>query len=204
MNKKNILAVLIVVIMFIVSFIAIRFKNTQKETTKQNKVISVGLEPSKQEYFSKKLSNSFRDVRLLDVGAKLIDQGKVEEAIKYFKNLIAKDKSFGMKGLARNYLADAYEKNGEYTKAYQVLYEKSKQFKVPVTSEVRAPYEERLKYLKYASEGEYELAIEHAQMALEASKKDNPNLKTIPKGYQQRLNDLKASKAYIESLKNNH
>lgn len=199
-NKKIIIGILTIVVVLGILFFAIYPQKLGRKSENEKNVIVTGLKPSQQEYFSNQLSGAFSDVRLLEVGEKLIVQGKLEEAIEHFEKLM-KDNSFEAKGLARERLINTYEKRHDYAKAYSILSEDvQKNYKVPPEHEARVPVEERLKYLKYASSGEYELAVKHARAAYEASKKEKI-LKTIPIGYQQRLNDLVASKGYIESLK---
>ena len=200
-NKKIFIIILVISIIIGVLFFAVRTeKNSRHQLKKESNVVAVGLKPSQQEYFSEQLSNSFNEVALLEKGTNLMSQGRLDEAAKHFESLLA-NKKFELKGNAIAHLIDIFEKKKEYAKAYSMLYEDvQKNYKVPPTHEARIPVEERLKYLKYASEGEYALAVKHAQAALEASKKDKI-LKTIPMLYQQRLNDLIASKEYIESLK---
>ena len=193
MSKKTIFILVICIIVALYATV-----HMKKDKPKHDSTITVGLTPSKQEYFSKELSNSFKDVRLLEKGDAMIKAGEVEEAIVFFENLIYGNNNFEMKGLAKWHLVDAYEKKRDYTVAYKLLYEDTETYKVPVTHEVRVPIEERLKYLKYASEGEYVVAVEHAILALEAASKVQTGNKEL---YQQRLNDLKAAKSYIESLK---
>ena len=199
-NKKIFIIILSIVVVLGVLFFVAHPPKTWRKPENDNNVIVAGLKPSQQEHFSNQLSGAFNEVALLQKGTKLMSQGRLDEALKHFENLLA-DEKFELKGNARAHLIDIYEKKRDYTKTYSILYEDvQKNYKVPPEHEARVPVEERLKYLKYASEGEYELAVKYAEAAFEASKKEMI-LKTIPKGYQQRLNDLKASKSYIESLK---
>ena len=196
-SKKKYIILVVTIVVFFGLFVGFQLRKPYEVKDKRG-VVSVGLKPSQQEYFSKQLSSSFREVDLLKKGKVLIEQSRLDEAIVYFENLI-NDKSFEAKGLAREHLINAYEKKHEYNKAYSILYTDIQKYEIPPEHDFRIPKEERLKYLKYASEGEYELAVKHAQMALEANKK--LPLKNLTEGYLERLNDLKAAKSYIESLK---
>ncbi len=200
MNKKMVIISIVTIIVFFGLFIGIQTKKSPK-TMKKERVVAVGLKPSQQEYFSKQLSGSFNEVALLEKGTSLMSQGKLDEAAEHFKNLLA-DKKFELKGNARAHLIDIYEKKREYDKAYAVLSEDvQKNYKVPPEHEARVPVEERLKYLQYAINGDYDFAVEHARLALEASKKLPLSLKDISMSYQRRLEDLVAAKDYILSLK---
>jgi tetratricopeptide (TPR) repeat protein len=105
----------------------------------------------------------------------------------------------GSKGVAMFAIADAYETKRDYAKALkQMIIIRDKY----INEWAKEPVVERAIYLDYALKGEYELAIEHAQKAIEEDEK----LPNVPKGgspdYIQRLNDLKVAKDYILSLKN--
>jgi len=198
-NKSIMIFLLCLIVVFLGFLIIVRVKEPLKKSEAQKDVVSMGLKPSQQKYFSQELQGTFNDVALLDKGDELIKQGRLDEAITHFNNLL-KNSNFEMKGLVRNHLIDAYEKKRKYAKAHSVLYDDVQEhYKVPPTHEVRVPVEERLKYLKYASEGNYELAVKHASMALEAVKKGS--LKKLPMLYENRLEDLKASEKHIRQLK---
>jgi hypothetical protein len=168
--------------------------------SQENNVIAVGVESSKQKQFSNELSKSFADGRLLKNADKLIAQGKLDEAIYYLTDLIENNKNFELRGLARNSLINAYEEKRLYSKAYEILFNKTKSYTIPPNHKFRRPVEERLSYLRYASNGEYELSIKHAKLALEADSKLPTSNREL---FDQRLKDLIAAKDYIESLKKN-
>jgi len=65
----------------------------------------------------------------------------------------------------------------------------------------KPPIFERIKYLEYASNGDYELAVQHAQMAIEADKNLPDSKGKVSPDYIDRLNDLKSAESYIRSIK---
>ena len=89
----------------------------------------------------------------------------------------------------------------DYKTAAELLEKIIATYKIPEGDMWRLPDDERLSYLLYAANGNYEVAINHAQKALEA----DASLPNAPKGgsldYIQRLEDLKAAKDYILVLK---
>lgn len=202
LTKKNTLTLLLIIIVLFFMFVSVQITTHQKNKVKKNSTMFIGLKSSQQEYFAKQLSGFSRELNQIHLGDALVKQGRLDEAIQHFNNLI-NDQSFEDKYMARTHLIDAYEKKRDYATAYQALYKQQRnpKFVLPVTDPVRVPAEERLKYLKYASEGNYNLAIKHAQFAIEAEKQIPNCPKEMIKITEQRLNDLKASKAYIESLK---
>lgn len=194
--------IMIVTISILVAmFIGISFRYYHKEKAQENGVVAVGIEASKQKYFSNQLTRSFSDVKLLKKGDELIAIGKLNEAIEYLKNLLENNDSFELKGLAKNSLINAYEKARMYDKAYNTLFEDSKLYKIPPTHKFRIPVEERMIYLRYAADGEYDLAVKHAKLAMDA---DSILPTSNVKLFKQRLNDLIATKDYILSLKKNN
>ena len=195
-NRKIIIISSVIILSLLGIGVQIRKTTTKSENMK--KVTSVGLSSSQQEYFSQQMDKTGREADLLEKGKLLLNEGSASEAIKYFNNLI-NDEEFELKGLAKAHLIDAYEKKGDYYTTYAILYTETQKSKLSLSDLFRVPVAERLKYLKYASEGEYELAVKHAQLALEASA-ELP-LKTFKQAYRKRLNNIEASKEYIESLK---
>lgn len=197
MNKK--IAIIILAVFVIGSGFYVIMKSKSANENPKSNIMTIGIKPSQQKNFSKQISSAFTEIELIKRGKILIEQGKLNESIEYFENLI-NDKSFEAKGLAKEHLIDLYEKKRDYKKAHLILYADVQKYKIPPKHEFRLPVEERLNYLQFAADGEYSLAVMHAQLALEASK--NLPLKSLTKGYKDRLEDLKAAKDYIVSLKN--
>ena len=88
--------------------------------------------------------------------------------------------------------------NRDYQKALELLKLARDEY---VSDWAKEPIIERIKYLEYALQGNYAMAVKHAELALEADKKLPNRPKEGSEDYIERLNDLKAAKGYIESLK---
>jgi len=133
----------------------------------------------------------------IEKGNRYLKNGDIESAIKMFETAEKNAYSHSTKAEALFHLSNAYEKKGDFEKAleYTIVYRDEY-----VNDWARGPINERARYLEYAVAGEYELTIEHAQKAVEADVKINVDQKPR-EDYLERLNDLKSSKAYIESLK---
>ena len=194
---------LIFIVIFIVAFSGFVFIKDigNNKNQSNNKIMTLGLSGSKEAIFRGQLGRAERNVKIVENGRKMLDEGKSQEAIGYFKNAIIEIDDASIRTLAVNGLIDAYEMNREYEKAANRLEEKIRMFVVPETDMFRIPTDERLKYLQYATQGDYELAIKHATNAYEADLKLPNRSKDGNTRYLQRLNDLKASKEYIEGLK---
>ena len=173
-------------------------KNVLQKDTKG--VFMVGFSEGERAGLVKELEKASRQFAYIEKGNSLIKENKIDEAIKAYETAYTLAKSSGGRGEAIYYLANAYEKKGDYKKALEYAILDRDKF---VSDWAKEPVVERAKYLEYALLGEYELAIEHAQKALET----DANLPNTPKGgspdYIERLNDLKAAKDYILSLKKN-
>lgn len=201
MNKSKIILTIIIVLVIVIALYSSFNLITGKSKSKlNNKVAIVGLNPATKDSLSNAMRASFNDVQMLEKGDALLTGEKTKEAIYYFKELL-RDADFDMKGLARNHLIEAYEKDRQYAEAYELLYEDTKKYKVPLTHEIRVPIEERVKYLKFASEGNYDMAVMHAELSLEAEKKISNRPKEVIDRVEARIKDLKASREYIERLK---
>jgi tetratricopeptide (TPR) repeat protein len=115
--------------------------------------------------------------------------------------VLSRGKKTSALDFARRGLVDAYEKLRDYKTAADLLEKIIATFVLPRGDKWRTAEDERLLYLRYTTAGEYDLAIKHAQKALEA----DAQLPNRPQGanpqYYERLNDLKAAKDYILSLK---
>jgi len=198
--------IMIVIFGFLIVFCGfVLVKNSGYNNEKSgDKIMTLGLNKGQESIFRGQLGRAARNVEIVEEGRKLLDGRKSEEAISYFKKAIIDIDDASVRALAENGLVDAYEMNRDYDKAYYELNKIVKTYVVDPTDMVRMPDEERLKYLKYAIEGEYDLAVKHAELALKTDAKLPNSPSRFPNSpYEKRLKDLKASKEYIESLKVN-
>lgn len=161
-------------------------------------VFIVGLPDGQRSGVVKELEHAAKEDSYVKIADELMKEGKIEEAIKSYEAAIALAKFSGSKAVVYFHMADAYEKRRDYRNALlKIIIIRDKY----VNDWAKEPIVERAKYLEYALQGEHDLAIEHAQKALEADAK----LPNTPKGgspdYIERLNDLKAAKNYILGLK---
>lgn len=198
-NSKKLIVRIIVLsaVIFFVVILGITYR--QKHVSKQNNeaVLLVG-PPEKQAGLQKELNYAFKQASYIKKGNQLLKENKIDESIEQFKIALSLARSSGTKGIAHICLANAYEKKRDYEKALkEVIVDRDKY----VNEWAKEPAVERAKYLEYALKGEYELAVEHAKKALEADAKLPNSPKTGRSDYSERLNDLKAAKDYILSLK---
>ena len=199
-KKLTIKIVVIFVIIFLLVVIGLNINQKQVQKNKSTAVVIVGSPSGGLTLFQKELIEASKYTSFLDKGDELVKEGKVDDAIKEYETAFSLAKISGAKAVAVLAIADAYEKKHDYVNALK--YETIDRDKY-VSDWAKEPVVERVLYLEYALKGEYDLAVEHAQKALEA----DANLPNRPKGgspdYIQRLNDLKAAKDYITSLKKN-
>lgn len=158
----------------------------------------VGVSEGEHAGLVKELEYASKEDSYLIQGDSLMKEGRIEEAMKAYETAISLARFSGSKAIAYIHMANAYEKKRDYKKALEYVIIDRDKF---VNDWAKEPVVERAKYLEYALQGEYNLALEHAQKALEADSK----LPNTPKGgspdYIERLNDLKESKDYILGLK---
>jgi tetratricopeptide (TPR) repeat protein len=192
-KTKFISALVFITIIFLGVYVMIS-KNNKKN---DNKVFTTGLTKGQSEYFQQQMNEVGVQYGYIQKGNYCLERGDIEKAIEWYETAEENAYSHPTRAEAIFHLANAYEKKRDYNKALEyVILDRDKY----VNDWAREPIVERAKYLEYALAGEYELAIEHAQKAIEADMKININGK--PRSdYIERLNDLKASKEYIQSLK---
>jgi len=199
-KKLTIKIVVIFVIIFLLVVIGLNINQKQVQKNKSTAVVIVGSPSSGLTLFQKELIEASKYTSFLDKGDELVKEGKIDDAIKEYETAFSLAKISGARAVAILAIADAYEKKHDYVNAlkYEVIDRDTY-----VSDWAKEPVVERALYLEYALKGEYDLAVEHAQKALEA----DANLPNRPKGgspdYIQRLNDLKAAKDYILSQKKN-
>lgn len=195
--KLIVQCVLIGIVIFVVIF-GVAYQQRHRIEEKPKAVVMVGFSEKEGDGLQKELTEAFNRDRYLKKGEALLEKGKIEEAIKQFEIAFEVAKSPGGRGLAIFYLANAYEKKRDYKKALEYVITGRDKY---CASWAKAPDIERAKYLEYALNGEYDLAVEYARKALEVDSK----LPNTPKGgrpdYIERLNDIIAAKDYIEGLK---
>jgi len=196
--KINIIKILVIVFVIVSVMVGgISYLRKQKIQTVSNPVVVVGFNQD-QTGILNEIEKSAKQYSYIKKGNQLLKEGEIEEAIEEFNVALSTAKSSGTKGEAYFYLANAYEKRRNYRKALEYVIITRDQY---VNDWAKEPVIERAKYLEYVLKGEYNLAVEHAQKAAEASSK-LPNRKGKPReDYVERLNDIKSAKVYIESLK---
>lgn len=190
----------IIVIGFIVA--GITYRNVEVKKQQQRAYLLIGFSKEQAAGIQKELEYISPEHDFVDRGYMYLKEGKTKEAIEQFNTVLERNKKTAALGAAREGLVDAYEKARDYKTATGLLEKIIARFKIPKGDMWRTAADERLLYLQYAASGDYDLAIEHAQKSLEA----DARLPNRPQGanppYYQRLDDLKAAKDYILSLKN--
>ncbi|MFA6141750.1 MAG: hypothetical protein WC738_00450 [Candidatus Omnitrophota bacterium] len=201
METKKLAIKIVVVIstIFLMLVIGVGINQKQAKKNKSTAVVMVGPKGGTA-LFQKELTEAFKYKSFLDKGDELVKEGKIDDAVKEYETAFFLAKIRGAKGLAIFAISNAYEKKRDYVNALKYAIIDRDEY---ISNWAKAPVVERAIYLDYALKGEYDLAIEHAQKALE----EDAELPNVPKGgspdYIQRLNDLKAAKDYILSLKKN-
>lgn len=194
MNKTiKVVGFCVMFLVFLIVWFQINFFRNDDATT--DNVIKVGMTEGQKDYFERELSSAIRVKDKFLLGAQLREQRRYDDAINVFEEIF-REGGEEYKGMAILGIADTYEKEKNYKKALEYIIISRDEY-----ASVKEPIAERAKYLEYASNGNYEMAVQHAQLAVEADAK----LPSRPKGgrqiYIDRLNDIKAAKDYIESLK---
>ena len=202
MTGKNILKLLVVIgIVFIIIF-GINFATKVKYSKQTKAVLITGL-PQNQNGVINEMAKVSEEYQYIEKGNNYLKENRIKEAIGQYEIGVAKARTSSMRDLAKIRLVDAYEKSKDYGVASKLLGEMISGYKVPEGHPFRIPDEQRFLYLQYAANGEYDLAVEHAQKAHEADSVLPNHPKSGTEDYIQRLNDLKAAKNYITSLKKN-
>lgn len=204
MNKKTILKIIIMSLIVIGIIVAgITYRNIEVRKQQQRAYLLVGFSKEQAAGIQKELEYISPEHDIVDRGYAYLKEGKTREAIEQFNTVLERGKKTAALGDAREGLVAAYEKARDYKTAADLLEKIMSKYVVQKGDKWRLADDERLLYLRYAADGEYDLALEHAQKSLEA----NAQLPNKPKGanpqYYERLDDLKAAKDYIMSLKKN-
>jgi len=184
----------------IVFFLFILFFGQSKRQSSNGKIdlVTIGFNNNLEGKFKTELEKSFKQAGYIESGKKLLSDGFYDEAINKFNIAFKEAQTRGEKGLAIVGLSDVYERMKNYKKALEYVIIEREQY---INDWAKAPVEERITYLKYANEGNYDLAVLHAQNALNAFNKLYPQFKNINGKYQERLWELKAAKDHILTLK---
>lgn len=202
MNK--IVLRIIVIIIIVVGIVALGITYRTATIKKQQKAyVMVGFPKGQTAGIQKELEYISTEHDYIDRGYAYLKAGRIKEAMEQFNTVLSRGKKTSALDFARRGLVDAYEKSRDYKTAADLLDKIIAIFVIPKGDIWRTAEDERLLYLRYAANGDYNLTIEHAQKALEADAK----LPNRPQGanpqYYERLDDLKAAKDYIMSLRKN-
>jgi tetratricopeptide (TPR) repeat protein len=200
MTTKNVFKVIVIMLIIFLIVIGISYTSKKKYGKEYKSILVTGLK-SNQAGIVNEISKASEEYNYIENGNKYLKENRIKEAIEQYNIGISKARTSSMRDLARIRLVDAYEKARDYETASKLLGDMIEGYKVPKGHLFRIPDEERFEYLKYASKGEHSLAVEHAQKALEADTKLPNRPKEGSPDYIERLNDLKAAKDYILSLK---
>jgi len=193
-NRKLIIGFVLFTGILLLVFKINVFKNKSEY---EDSVIKTGMTSKQEKYFSDKLSDAVSIRNRFDEAKNLRSKGVYDKALMILEEILADSSLIDYHGMAVIDISNTYEKKRDYGEAleYTVLLESSY-----VGDWAKEPVLERIKYLEYASQGKYDLAVRHAELAMQAEMKVHGTKK--PRiDYIERLNDLKASKEYIESLK---
>ena len=201
-NKLIKTLVVLTIILFIGYFLSLaqhfikRVKN--QERNKEKVVLLVGGNKNNNDLMEKEIVSAFYRQSFVNDGSNLLKDGKIDKAIVQFEKALEVAELPGEKASIYVFLANAYEKKRNYEKALEYVIIDRDEY---VNDWGKEPIVERAKYLEYAIDGEYELAIKHAELAIRAYVKIFNDERKPREDYVERLNDLKASKEYIESLR---
>ncbi|MFH0771366.1 MAG: tetratricopeptide repeat protein [Candidatus Omnitrophota bacterium] len=201
MNKINkysvkIITVILVIFLTVITGISIQQGCAAEQKTKSTLIL--GFPEGQAKGMQKELEHAFKEQSILESGDALLKDGKFDEAIKEYEKAISLAKMSGSKAIVFISMANAYEKKRDYKKALELVIVDRDKY---VNDWAREPIVERAKYLEYALQGEYDLAVEHAQKAIEADVAIYGGNRPPRSDYIERLNDLKVAKDYILSLK---
>lgn len=203
MNNKMILKIIVISIIVIGFIVAgITYRNVEVKKQQQRAYLLVGFSKEQAAGIQKELEYISPEHDFVDRGYMYLKEGKIKEAIEQFNTVLERNKKTAALGAARAGLVDAYEKGRDYKTAADLLEKMMSKYVLPKGDKWRLADDERLLYLRYAANGDYDLAVEHAQKSLEADAQLPNRLKGANPPYYERLSDLKAAKDYILSLKN--
>jgi len=191
-----------VIVTIVVSIVVLGITYRTVTAKKQQKAyVMVGFPKEQGAGIQKELEYISTEHDYIDRGYQYLKDGRIKEAMEQFNAVLSRGKKTSALDFARRGLVDACEKSRDYKTAADLLDKIIGTFVIPKGDMWRTAEDERLLYLRYAANGDYDLAIEHSQKALEA----DAQLPNRPQGanpqYYERLDDLKAAKDYILSQK---
>lgn len=198
-NKMKVIRFSVVTIFVLaILLFGITFIGKKENNKNPLPVVMVGLPKGQEKGLNIELEKATQYEKAVDYADSLVKEGKIEEAIVEYNKALSQAKFSGDKAIVFLHMADMYEKKRAYNKALELMTIVRDKY---VNDWAKEPDVERVLYLQYATNGDYDLAVEHAQKALEADAK----LPNRPAGgrqdYIERLNDLKAAKDHILSQK---
>lgn len=201
MQKKVLKLVFIILAIFCVVFIGFNIRKIKTKNPNSANIF-VGF-PQRQTGIIKEMEFVRTEYDYIEKGNEYLENGEIDKAIAQYNIVLKRDKKTSALMSAKRGLINAYEKDRGYSTAADLLDQKLQDSKIPNDDKWRMPEEERLKYLRYATEGNYEMAVEHAKKALVADARLPNRPKEGSFDYLDRLNDIKSAKEYIESLRKN-
>ncbi len=200
MKTKTIKIVFMIGVIIVIIAGGLTFNTYIAKKKIQQAYIVTGL-PANQTGILKELQTVTAEHSYIIEGYEYLANSEFNKAIEQFEMVLKRDKQTGALAEARQGLVDVYEKMHEYKKAAELQEKIIARFKIPKGDMWRTPNDERLIYLQCAANGDYDLAVEHSQKALEADSKLPNRPASGRQDYIERLNDLKAAKDYILGLK---
>lgn len=199
-NPKMLKIVVIIIGITVIMIGGITVKTHIKATNPQRTYVVTGL-PENQTGVLKELQIVATEHAYIEKGYAYLKNGEYDKAKEQFEIVLKRNQPTGALPEARQGMVDVYEKMRDYKTAAELFEKIIATFKIPKGNMWRLPDDERLSYLWYATNGDYDLAIEHAQKSLEADSRLPNRPKEGREDYIQRLDDLKAAKDYILNLK---
>ena len=196
--KLGIRGIILTSVVLCVMILGITWRQKQIKKRESDTIVIIGAPKKGISGIKKEFKYASTLYSYLKSGDALMKQNRISEAITEYEKALSMAKSSGSRRVAHIAIANAYEKKRDYKKALElVIIDRDKY----VNDWGKAPTVERAKYLEYALNGDYELAVEHAKKALEEDKKLPNRPKEGRSDYIERLNDLITAKDYILSLK---
>jgi len=200
MSKRKIILKIVSILGIIIitlSATIIVYRKT-KSVSNNGAILSMGLTKGQGEYFAKELELTGKQYGFIRKGNILLEEGNIDAAIIEYEKALKNAYSRATKGEAITHLSIAYEKKRDYKKALQyAVLDKD----IYTANWAKGPVVERVKYLEYAANGKYELAIEYARNALKADANLPDSHGEPMQQYIEGLHDLIVAKDYILSLK---
>lgn len=178
-------------------FIILNLSSRHFVKANKSATIVTGLSNGQAEYFQEKLGVALEQNSYILAGRRLEKDGDLNGAINSYELSLALSKKSGEKSTAWYFLAGAYEKKHDYENALKwMMLAKDN---CPAWSQ--KPDVERVTYMKYILQGDYDAAVMHAQKAIDEYDAMMNGRGLQRQEYIDRFTDLIAAKDYIVSLK---